>query len=141
MITGLSSWFDRMINRGPGTQGAQGPWSPGVPGPWSPGVPGPWSPGVPGPWSPGVPGPWSPGVPGPRDPGAHASRDPTLGPQRKKKIYIHFFEVAVFASFFQDFPIRQNQVSQIFTPLSSLILIFQGWLGFLTLRVIREDRF
>ena len=102
MITGLSSWFDRMINRGPGTQGAQGPWSPGVPGPWSPGVPGPWSPGVPGPWSPGVPeprrpraqGPWSPCVPGPY-PGT---------PKGEKK---QFFLSVVFASFFREIPMRQ----------------------------------
>ena len=121
----------RNIPRGPGTQGAQGPWSPGVPGPWSPGVPGPWSPGVPEPRRPRAQGPWSPCVPGPY-PGT------PKGGGKKNQL----FEVAVFAIFFfRDFPIRQNQVSQIFTPLSSLILIFQAGLGFLTFRVIWEDLF
>ena len=113
-------------------QGPRDPRGPGTLEPWCPGTLEPRRPGTLEPWRPGAQASQGPGTLEPMRPG-------TLpwDPKGKKT---RFFEGAVFASFFRDFPIRQNQVSQIFTPLSSLILIFQAGLGFLTLRVIREDR-
>ena len=79
-----------------------------------------------------------------RDPGAQASRDPgaqaSQGPGTLKK-KIHFFEMAVFVSFFRDFPIRQNQLSQILMKPSLSILIFQRELEFSAPEAIPEDRF